>query len=92
MNGKLVHKDSLGNKFYQDKSNSYKRWVLYAPNLGPDSLPTFYHNWLHNTSNTLDPDNDSEKVLINNIKNRAQKHISTHKTSKNKGYQSWNPK
>ena len=35
-NGNLVHQDSLGNKFYQDKLNSNKRWIIYADNLGPE--------------------------------------------------------
>ena len=53
-NGNLVHQDSLGNKFYQDKKNSSKRWIIYADGLGPESIPTNYHNWLHNTSDVLD--------------------------------------
>ena len=91
-NGKLVHEDSLGNKFYQDKSNSKKRWVVYASNLGPESIPTNYHNWLHHTSNKINDIDDSKLDLLNNIKSRTQKHVSTHKTSINKGYQSWQPK
>ena len=53
-NGNLVHQDSLGNKFYQDKKNPNKRWIIYADGLGPESIPTNYHNWLHNTSDVLD--------------------------------------
>ena len=44
-NGNLVEQDSLGNKYYQDKKNSSKRWVVYASGFGPESLPTQYHNW-----------------------------------------------
>ena len=92
LNGNLVHKDSLGNKFYSDKKNIDKRWVVYAEGLGPESLPTNYHNWLHNTSDTIIDFNSSEDDLINNIKGRTQKHISTHKDKSNKGYNSWQPK
>ena len=58
-NGNLVQQDSLGNKYYRDKNNPSKRWVVYAPGFGPESLPTQFHNWLHNTSDDISP-NDSE--------------------------------
>tara|TARA_Y100000768_G_scaffold388573_1_gene385288 strand:+ start:1792 stop:2100 length:309 start_codon:yes stop_codon:yes gene_type:complete len=91
-NGNLVHQDSLGNKFYHDKKNINKRWVIYANNLGPESLPTNYHNWLHNTSNELIITETSEIELVDNIKRRTKKHISSHKSKSNKGYNSWQPK
>ncbi len=92
LNGMLVHKDSLGNKFYHDKKNKNKRWVVYVEGLGPESLPTNYHNWLHNTSNNITMTHSSENELIDNIKRRTQKHISTHKKKSIKGYNSWQPK
>jgi len=91
-NGKLVHEDSLGNKFYHDKSNINKRWVVYAPSLGPESLPTDYHNWLHGTSDNIITTNISQDDLLSNIKRRTQKHITSHKKKLDKGYQSWQPK
>ena len=92
LNGNLVHEDSLGNKFYSDKKNKDKRWVVYAKGLGPESLPTNYHNWLHNTSDSIIDTNSSENDLIDNIKRRTKKHISTHKDKSDKGYNSWQPK
>jgi len=92
LNGNLVHEDSLGNKFYTDKNNTVKRWVVYAKGLGPESLPTNYHNWLHNTSDSIIDTNSSENDLIDNIKSRTKKHISTHKDKFDKGYNSWQPK
>ena len=92
LNGNLVHEDSLGNKFYSDKKNTDKRWVVYAKGLGPESLPTNYHNWLHNTSDSIIDTNSSETDLIVNIKRRTKKHISTHKDKLDKGYNSWQPK
>ena len=91
-NGSLVHQDSLGNKFYQDKKNSSKRWIIYADGLGPESIPTNYHNWLHNTSDVLDKNIHELDELVNNIKGRTQKHITTHKPNDTKGYNSWQPK
>ncbi len=91
-NGILVHQDSLGNKFYHDKNNINKRWVVYASDLGPESLPTKYHNWLHLTSNEISKSDISESELIDNIKARTKKHISSHRNKLNKGYSSWQPK
>ena len=91
-NGNLVQQDSLGNKYYHDKKNPSKRWVVYAPGFGPDSLPTQFHNWLHNTSDEI----SSFKIEENNqqifVKKRVQKHSVKHKETINKGYNSWQPK
>lgn len=91
-NGNLVHQDSLGNKYYHDKKNSSKRWVVYAQGFGPESLPTQFHNWLHNTSDeisNLDLDTINQESLV---KRRIQKHSVKHKETIDKGYNSWNPK
>ena len=91
-NGSLVHEDSLGNKYYYDKNDPSKRWVIYASGFGPESLPTQFHNWLHNTSNEISnfdlEENNQESV----VKRRVQKHTVKHKESINKGYNSWQPK
>ena len=91
-NGNLVEQDSLGNKYYQDKKNSSKRWVVYASGFGPESLPTQYHNWLHNTSDeisTFDLEESNQESLV---KRRLQKHTPKHKNTRHKGYNSWQPK
>ena len=91
-NGNLVHQDSLGNKYYHDKSNPSKRWVVYAVGFGPESLPTQFHNWLHNTSDEI-PDIDlEENNQESNVKRRVQKHSVKHKKNVDKGYNSWQPK
>ena len=90
--GSLVHQDSLGNKYYHDKNNSSKRWVVYASGFGPESLPTQFHNWLHNTSDEihiLDHEQNNQESLV---KRRVQKHSVKHKETINKGYSSWQPK
>ena len=92
LNGKLLGVDSLGNKYYQDKNNSLKRWVIYAKGFGPDSLPTNFHNWLHNTSNENPEFQNSKDNLTGLVKQRVQKHIVKHKISSTKGYNSWRPK
>ena len=91
-NGNLVHTDSLGNKYYHDKKNHSKRWVIYAKGFGPESLPTQFHNWLHNTSDEisiLNIDNSNQDSLV---KRRVQKHSVKHRETMDKGYKSWQPK
>ena len=91
-NGNLVHKDSLGNKYYHDKKNSLKRWVVYAPGFGPESLPTQFHNWLHNTSDEIFSVEAEESNQESLVKRRVQKHLVKHKEKNDKGYKSWQPK
>ena len=91
-NGILVHKDSLGNKYYHDKNNYSKRWVVYASGFGPESLPTQFHNWLHNTSDEIsnfDIEKNNQEIIV---KKRVQKHSIKHKETTDKGYNSWQPK
>ena len=91
-NGNLVHKDSLGNKYYNDKKNPSKRWVIYAPGFGPESLPTQFHNWLHNTSDEIISFELEENSQESLVKRRVKKHSVKNKVSMNKGYNSWQPK
>ncbi len=91
-NGNLVHKDSLGNKYYHDKSNTSKRWVVYASGFGPESLPTQFHNWLHNTSDNINVSELEENMQESFVKRRVQKHSVKHKDNIDKGYNSWQPK
>ena len=91
-NGNLVHEDSLGNKYYNDKKNPSKRWVIYAHGFGPESLPTQFHNWLHNTSDEIISFELEENNQESLVKRRVKKHSVKHKASMNKGYNSWQPK
>ena len=77
---------------YHDKKNPSKRWVVYASGFGPESLPTHFHNWLHNTSDeisTFDLEESNQESLV---KRRLQKHTPKHKNTRHKGYNSWQPK
>ena len=91
-NGNLVHQDSLGNKYYHDKKNSSKRWVVYASGFGPESLPTQFHNWLHNTSDEISSFEIEENSQESFVKRRVQKHSVKNKKTIDKGYSSWHPK
>ena len=92
LNGNLVHEDSLGNKYYHEKKNTSKRWVVYAPGFGPESLPTQFHNWLHNTSDEIPIIELEESNQESLVKRRVQKHEVKHKEVNDKGYSSWQPK
>ena len=42
--GKFVGKDSLGNKYYQNKSG--KRWVIYNGEVDASKVPEEWYSWL----------------------------------------------
>ena len=58
----------------------------------PDSLPTQFHNWLHNTSNEFFSAEVEEINQESLVKRRVQKHSVKHKETNDKGYNSWQPK
>jgi|TARA_B100000787_G_C16136805_1_gene270061 NADH:ubiquinone oxidoreductase subunit len=92
LNGKIIGKDTFGNSFYVSKKNLSKRWVIYSKGFGPNSLPTNYHNWLHNTTNELpffDKDEERTKKIV---KIRVAKHKVSDKTNSQQGYTAWQPK
>ncbi len=45
--GKLVGKDSFGNKYYQNKSGS--RWVVYKDEIDATKIPVDWYSWMHFT-------------------------------------------
>ena len=56
-----------------------------------ESLPTHFHNWLHNTSDEIsifEIEEGNQKFG----KRRVQKHSVKHKETMDKGYNSWQPK
>lgn len=52
--GRLVGKDSQGNKYYQDKKNKgyrgSRRWVIYNGQAEASKVPAPWHGWLHYTT------------------------------------------
>mgnify|MGYP001026532741 FL=1 len=91
LNGKVVGKDTFGNTFFVSKKKLSKRWVIYSKGFGPASLPTNYHNWLHNTTDELpyfDKDVERTKSIV---KRRVNKHV-IKKKANSQGYTSWQPK
>jgi len=49
--GKLVGKDSSGNKYYEGKSG--KRWVIYNEEIDASKIPIEWYSWIHFINNKI---------------------------------------
>ena len=57
LNGEKVGQDAFGNRYFRGKKgrksriggNREQRWVLYAQQDDPSSVPADWHGWLHHT-------------------------------------------
>ena len=58
--GKLVGKDSFGNKYYKSKID--ERWVVYHDNIEASKITSEWFLWMHHTINEL-PKNKKENYL-----------------------------
>lgn len=47
--GQLVGEDSQGNKYYSDRKDSKRRWVIYNGLAEASRVPPEWHGWLHKT-------------------------------------------
>lgn len=104
-NGKLIGKDTDGNRYYEKKQSSNrpnKRWVLYKKNVEATNVPPMYHAWLHHTSNEF-PNNIThrpwQKTHQPNKTGTASAHLPAgHKLKGGKraratgDYEPWQPK
>ena len=50
--GKLIGKDSFGNKYYQSRSG--KRWVIYKDEIDASKIPIEWYSWMHFTKNKIE--------------------------------------
>ena len=57
--GKLVGKDSYGNKYYQSKDG--KRWVIYKDEVDASKIPNEWYSWIHFTQNKIENVHDLKK-------------------------------
>ncbi|MDA9663460.1 NADH-ubiquinone oxidoreductase subunit NDUFA12 family protein [Candidatus Pelagibacter sp.] len=57
--GKLVGKDTFGNKYYKSKSG--KRWVIYKDEIDASKIPVEWYSWMHFTKNKVENLHDIEK-------------------------------
>ena len=57
--GKLVGKDSFGNKYYENKKG--KRWVIYAEEIDASKIPVEWYSWIHFTPNKIEKIHELDK-------------------------------
>ena len=58
--GKLVGKDHLGNKYYENKKKT-KRWVIYYDEIDASKIPVEWYSWIHFTPNKIEKIQDLKK-------------------------------
>lgn len=99
LRGRLVGKDEFGNKYYEDKKPTGKRWVLFKGMAEPSKVPASWHGWLHGTTDkVLDGCYDWQKPHMPNLTGTKNAYFPTgHKKkgglrSKATGdYEAWQP-
>ena len=57
--GKLVGKDSSGNKYYESKKG--KRWVIYSNEIDASKIPVEWYSWIHFTPNKIENTHELKK-------------------------------
>ena len=60
--GKLIGKDSFGNKYYESKSG--KRWVIYSNEVDSTTISNDWYSWIHFLSNKIPNKISYYKFLI----------------------------
>ncbi len=59
LTGKLVGRDSFGNKYYESKSG--KRWVTYSDEIDASKIPIEWYSWIHFIPNKIEKKHELEK-------------------------------
>ena len=77
ISGKFVGKDSIGNKYYENKAG--KRWVIYNGEIDATNIPDEWYSWMHYTKNKIENLHELKKY------NWQKKHISN-KTGTSQSY------
>tara|TARA_X000000368_G_C22885164_1_gene647119 strand:- start:484 stop:816 length:333 start_codon:yes stop_codon:yes gene_type:complete len=91
--GKLVGKDSFGNKYYQNKSG--KRWVIYKDEIDASKIPSEWFSWMHFMKNKIENVHDFQKYEWQKPHQHNQTgtdnsyHPNKHNEKKIKKYKSW---
>ncbi|MDC1155408.1 NADH-ubiquinone oxidoreductase subunit NDUFA12 family protein [Candidatus Pelagibacter sp.] len=57
--GKMVGKDSFGNKYYESKKG--KRWVIYNNEIDASNIPVEWYSWIHFTHNKIEKNHELKK-------------------------------
>ena len=93
--GRLVGKDTSGNKYYQSKSG--KRWVIYNGEVEASKIPSEWYSWMHRTGNKIENSHELDKYKWQkkHMPNQTGTENSYHpnknknKNAPNKKYTSW---
>ena len=91
--GKLVGKDSSGNKYYQNKDG--KRWVIYNGEVEASKIPNEWYSWMHYTNNKIENVHELKKYnwqkdhLPNQTGTKKSYHPKNNKNATEKKYKSW---
>ena len=92
--GKLVGKDSFGNKYYTNKSG--KRWVVYKDEVDASKISDDWYSWIHFIPNKIENSHELKKYYWqkNHLPNLTGTKDSYHpnknkKDEINKKYKSW---
>ena len=59
-NGKLIGRDELGNKYFENKKKN-KRWVIYNGEIDASKISSDWYSWIHFTKNKIEFKNKLEK-------------------------------
>ena len=92
--GKLVGKDSFGNKYYQNKSG--RRWVIYKDEIDASKIPNEWFSWIHFTKNKIENTHEFKKYdwqkehKSNQTGTENSYHPNKHDDKIKKKYKSWN--
>jgi len=75
--GKLIGKDSFGNKYYEDKKG--RRWVIYYGEIEATKIPQEWFSWIHHINNKIENSHELKKY-------NWQKEHEPNPTGTNKAY------
>ena len=91
--GKLVGKDSFGNRYYKNKSG--KRWIIYNGEVDASKIPNEWYSWIHFTKNKIENTHELKKFdwqkphLSNQTGTKNSYHPNKNNNEKNKKYKNW---
>ena len=100
LNGRLVGSDLDGNKYYINKKDTERRWVIYNGQTDASKINANWHDWIHYRTNEIPIVEKKEKSWY---KKHTMNYTGTDKyysprnsTSKksrptNKSYEAWSP-
>ena len=93
LKGKLIGKDSYGNKYYEDRKG--KRWVIYNGEIEASKIPEEWYSWIHSIKNKIENSHELKKYKWQkkhqeNLTGTSKAyHPSNNKNATKKKYNAW---